>query len=164
MKPKITQEYLRSIFHYDPETGVFTRLKSHRKDRVGKASGTINNHGYVQISVDNVRYLAHHLAWIYMTGEHPDQIDHINVNSADNAWLNLRKATTSQNIRNQGVRKNNTSGYKGVTYNKNAKKWLAQIKINRQPKYLGLFNCPTAAYIAYCQEANELHGEFARFA
>ena len=79
----------------------------------------------------------------------------------NNTPSNLREATVSENNRNVGITKNNTSGYKGVTKEKNREKWRAQIKFNGEVHYLGVFECPVDAAKVYDKKCLELHGEFA---
>jgi hypothetical protein len=93
-----------------------------------------------------------------------NRVDHRSVNSLDNRRTNLREATHGQNMCNSGKRQNNTSGYKGVTWSKKHRKWVAQIGKDRTHHYLGLFDDPEVAHQAYCEAAKRLHGEFARFA
>lgn len=88
--------------------------------------------------------------------------DHINGDTLDNQCSNLRTATASQNLMNRGKNSNNTSGYKGVTYNKNSRKWEAQIKINRQNKHLGLFTDPESAARAYAVASKTYYGDFTK--
>lgn len=92
-----------------------------------------------------------------------NRVDHRSVDSLDNRRFNLREATHAQNMCNSGKRSNNTSGYKGVTWSKQHRKWLAQIRLNRINHFLGLFDDPKLAHQAYCEAAKRLHGEFARF-
>jgi hypothetical protein len=89
-------------------------------------------------------------------------IDHINGNSLDNRRENLRVCTHAQNIHNQKMNAKNTSGYKGVVWNKVYKKWYARIKINRKFKHIGVFDDAEEAAHAYDEKAIELFGEFAR--
>lgn len=88
-------------------------------------------------------------------------IDHLNGNGLDNRRENLRFCTQSENQRNRGADVDNTSGYKGVTWHKVKKKWMAQIKVNKKNTYLGLYSDPAEAARAYDAAAIELHGEFA---
>ena len=99
----ITQEYLKSILSYDPETGLFTWLvQKGARALVGSIAGTIRNNGYLKINIDKQLYYAHRLAHLYMTGEWPkNHIDHINGIKNDNHWCNLREATYSQNNKNR---------------------------------------------------------------
>ena len=101
----ITQERLRRLLHYEPETGVFTwleRSSPHSKGHVGRVAGAFDVRGYWRIKIDYKSYRAARLAWFYMTGEWPTQeIDHINRNPADNRWINLRSVDGSQNTYNR---------------------------------------------------------------
>lgn len=85
--------------------------------------------------------------------------DHVNYNTLDNRRENLRLATRSQNRANTQKQRNNKSGYKGVSWSKKARKWVAQI----DSVHIGYFNTPEEAHVAYCEKAKELFGEFARF-
>lgn len=165
---ELTQEYIKSILDYNSETGIFVW-----KDRpnmrpicnarfLGKRAGYTGKRGYTMISVDNKIYAAHRLAWLYVRGVWPSYIDHINTSKVDNRISNLRECTLEQNNWNMPLSSKNSSGYKGVTYNKNAKKWVAQISVGNVNRYLGLYGCPTAAWFAYCREAKKLRGEFVR--
>jgi len=93
----ITAERLKELYLYNPEDGTFTRIKAAgRHNRWGV--GTIANHhdpitGYNRIRIDGTLYSAHRLAWLYMTGSWPThQIDHVDLDRANNAWRNLREA------------------------------------------------------------------------
>lgn len=88
--------------------------------------------------------------------------DHINLDGLDNRRANLRPATHAENLRNRGRQTNNSSGFKGVTWNKRARKWQAQIGMPGSKSYLGIFVDPEEAARAYDAAAIELHGEFAR--
>jgi hypothetical protein len=88
--------------------------------------------------------------------------DHINLDGLDNRRANLRPATHAENLRNRGRQTNNSSGFKGVTWNKRSRKWQAQIGVDRGKRYLGNFVDPEDAARAYDLAARDLHGEFAR--
>lgn len=88
-------------------------------------------------------------------------IDHIDRNPLNNQRANLRVCTPGGNAMNRSVAVTNTSGYKGVSWNKKCAKWSAQIQVNRKKFVIGLFDTPEDAYIAYCMKAKELHGEYA---
>lgn len=89
-------------------------------------------------------------------------VDHINGNSLDNRKANLRFATHSQNIANQGIRSNNTSGFKGVWWCSQTKLWRAAIQARGKREHIGLFKTPEEASAQYAIRAKELHGEFSR--
>jgi|WetSurMetagenome_2_1015567.scaffolds.fasta_scaffold52028_2 hypothetical protein len=88
-------------------------------------------------------------------------VDHKNRNSLDNRKENLRIVTNQQNIWNQKLHRDNTSGYIGVHWNKRDKRWLAYIKYNNKMLYLGYFKDKIEAALAYNNKAKELRGEFA---
>lgn len=87
-------------------------------------------------------------------------VDHINGDPLDNRRSNLRLATASQNLHNIGRSSANTSGYKGVSWDRRRKKWRARIKKDGKEKHLGLFDTPEEAFEAYCKAGPEYHGEF----
>ena len=89
--------------------------------------------------------------------------DHIDGNTLNNSRGNLRIATPSQNCRNQKIRINNKSGYKGVSWRKDTEKWAAYINFDGKKNHLGFFSTPEQAHAAYCSAAAKHHGEFARF-
>jgi hypothetical protein len=103
---------------------------------------------------------------VIMNASKKQYIDHINGNKNDNRKLNLRLCNNSQNLRNRGKQKNNTSGYKGVYWHKNKtykyKKWVAIIQINYKQIFLGNFETKEQAALVYNQAAIKYHGEFAR--
>ena len=78
-----------------------------------------------------------------------DLIDHINGNGLDNRKCNLRLADKSLNAINSKIRSDNSTGYRGVTFNKKANKYMAEISRNGKRKYLGLFNTAKEAHRAY---------------
>jgi hypothetical protein len=160
----LTLEDLKATFHYDPDTGKFTRLTSVGGAHIGDEPGYIHEHGYRIISVRGVKYRAHRLAWFYMTGEWPkEDVDHRNTIPDDNRWENLREATDHQNLQNVGMPKHNTSGLKGANWHKEKQKWRATIQSNGKWRFLGYFKTAEEAHSAYCKAAQELNGEFANF-
>jgi len=139
---ELTQERLKSIFHYDPDTGIFTRIaKIGRRGKIGNTVGTLHKvYGYIIFRVDGVLYLSHRLAWLYVFGYLPKfQVDHINHNRADNKILNLREVTHSDNQRNKSLSKRNKSGVTGVYWYEPTKKWHASIMWNGKIIHLGYF-------------------------
>lgn len=162
MRP--TAERVREVLSYDPLTGVFLwRVSPSNNTPAGSVAGA-DCEGYRIIRVEGGRYKAHRLAWLYVTGEWPPcQVDHEDTDRSNNRWGNIRLATTSQNKANMGKRADNKSGYKGVRWYSQTKKWNAQIKCQGKTKNLGYFTDPEMAHAAYCEAASRLFGEFARF-
>ena len=87
--------------------------------------------------------------------------DHIDRNGLNNCRSNLRPDPKRRNNANQGIRSDNTSGYKGVTWHKRGGKWQAQIQVNGKRRHLGLFVDEIEAAKAYDRAALEAFGEFA---
>ena len=158
----LTQDELKSIFHYNPETGVFTWLiKPAKHLNIGKVAGNYDGDGYINITYKGKKLRAARLAWLYIHGISPTKnIDHINRIKTDNRICNLRTVTNSQNQMNIGLKKDNTSGYKGVTLCKITNKWRAMIRVNGKNKSLGYYDSIDVASKVYNKTAKELHGEF----
>jgi hypothetical protein len=127
--------------------------------KAGDVAGYIDTStGYVKICVNGRQYYAHRLAWVYMTGEWPDdEIDHDNGKRADNIFSNLKEATHSENCDNKAPSKNK---WKGVSFYKG--KWNAMISSRNRSIYLGRFDCPAAAFFAYCLAAEKIRGDHGR--
>lgn len=137
----ISAEQLRELLEYDPASGVFRwKVRPARNVFVGATAGVESPRGYIQISIGKRQYRAHRLAWLYIYGHMPEQIDHINGIRSDNRLCNLRPATASQNAMNRPKPKNNTTGVKGVYWNSYAKKYAATITVGGRPRFLGYFS------------------------
>jgi len=135
----ITQDQLKRTLHYSPETGLFIWLVStNRKIRIGHIAGTLE-HGYIGIRINKEKYLAHRLAFLYMEGRWPVQVDHKDHIRNNNKWANLREVISSENCKNLSFSKSNTSGVTGVYWTKGFNKWLAQITLNYKQIYLGRY-------------------------
>jgi len=138
---ELTQKELKKILHYDPDTGIFTRLTDVvHNAAAGNIAGHLSIIGYIQITLSYKRYYAHRLAWLYMTGCWPKhQIDHINHARDDNRFCNLREVNHADNQKNRTMYKVNKSGVVGVCWNKREKKWRARIVLSKKEKFLGCF-------------------------
>lgn len=163
-KQSLTQETLKQYLHYDEITGNFTRVKKVRGANLGEIAGGINKSGYNVISVRHKLYYAHRLAWLYVTGEFPKKhIDHINGIKNDNRIVNLRECDDSQNLKNANKHKDNTSGHKGVSWDKSKNKWVATCGLNGRQFFLGRYKEIDLAVQAYQNFCKENHGAFYRY-
>jgi HNH endonuclease/AP2 domain len=163
--PRITQDRLKEVLSYNAETGVWAWLVSLGTARKGATAGWVSVQGYLCIGIDGRDYQAHTLAWFYMTGEWlPKRIDHRDLDKTNCRWLNLRRATASQNGANRGPNKNNKTGQKGVYWDKARGKWAAYIMVDRRSIALGRYDEKPDAMAAYAAAAAMYFGEFARAA
>jgi hypothetical protein len=162
----LTVERLRQVLDYDPDTGIFKwKVATAHRTLVGEEAGSINKNGYRMICVDAFRYRSHRLAWLYVHGSWPSEfVDHRNGNKLDNRIENLREADKRQNAQNSRRPSNNTSGFKGVTYDRARDKWIAQIKTSSGHRSIGRFETAEEAGAAYALAAEKAFGEFARVA
>lgn len=140
----ITQEFIKELLDYNPDTGIFTWAKSKGTAKKGKESGwkaTPNGKSYRVIMINGRGYFSHRLAWLYSYGSFPvNDIDHINGNGLDNRLINLRDVTESENLRNVRLSSRNKSGVIGVSWDKLVSKWRADIRIDGKKKFLGFFD------------------------
>lgn len=126
---KLTQKRLKEMVYYDPDLGWFMRLIDGKKGRAGDIAGTLTVNGYVELSVLGIRYLAHRLAYFYMTGKWPDEIDHMFHDTTDNRFTYIRQISSQGNKQNRKQhQRNNKLGVLGVSMHK--KRFVARIKSN----------------------------------
>lgn len=126
--------------------------------KVGAKAGYAHNSGYVIIEIEGKQYLAHRLAWLYLTGRWPPaEIDHINRARTCNGWINLREALGFENCQNVGIRSNNKSGYMGVDWHKASKKWRARIVLKGKSIVVGYFDDVTVAAAERVKAKAEYH-------
>jgi hypothetical protein len=148
----ITHKELLERLSYDPDTGIFTWLKSNSNVAPsGSIAGCLNKvTGYWQIRLNRETIRAHRLAWFYVYGMWPEkQLDHINRVKTDNRIKNLRIVTQSENNQNKKV--------KGYTYSKADKKWKAYIGVEGVRTHLGYFDSPEEAQQAYLEAKKTIH-------
>ena len=159
----LTQETLRQRLFYNPDTGLFSWRNIPSNKYPGQITGTISYYGYRVIQLDNTLYRCARLAWLYMTGEWPvEHIDHINGDEANDSWSNLRAATRSQNMCNTKLRADNSSGVRGVSWNKRKGKWHVRVNVRGQMHHGGYFDDLEEASLVRDMIASKLHGDFAR--
>jgi hypothetical protein len=162
---ELTVDLLNHLFEYDKETGnLIWKIKPSSRGhhvKAGDIAGTLKSHGYLCVGINYNSYRAHRLIFLMHKGYLPKTVDHINGDKLDNRIENLRAATVGQNQHNRKTNANNTSGYKGVCWNKAQKKWAARITLERKNIHLGYFaNVEEAAEVVR-KAREELHGSFA---
>lgn len=144
----LTHDKLIKLLWYNKKTGLFTwkprGVKNWDVRYAYKVAGTMitrKNKKYIEISIDNKKYLAHRLAIFYVSGLMPEPellVDHKNGNGICNKYNNLRKVTVAENNINLCKYKNNKSGVCGV-YKRN-NKWIASYTLNKKSSHIGTFN------------------------
>jgi hypothetical protein len=163
-------DFIREVIDYDPKTGVM--LWKHRSWQSarwnsrysGHPVGTPHDNGYTSTRLSRSNQYLHRIAWLLAYGEWPAiKIDHKNGIRTDNRISNLRLANDGQNSANQKMRVDNTSGHKGVSWNRRDSLWEANIDINNERTRLGRFTDILEARDAYRAASLRLHGQFSRF-
>jgi len=163
-KPELTQERLQELLEYDQDTGEF-RWRVTRKPNIreGEVAGFHARSQYWVIHIDGRNYRAHQLAWLYVNGEWGRPvIDHCDGDPLNNRWDNLRLASHTNNAANRPRLPRNTSGFKGVSFDRRRGDWMAQITKEGRRYFIGRFATAEEAHAAYVAKARELFGEFAR--
>ena len=168
---KINKDNVKLFFTYDPVTGVFRRIaKLSWKGNIIKCKPfepKSTSHGYLTINIFRKPTQTHRLIFLYMTGEFPEyDVDHINGNRTDNRWCNLREVTRIENLHNVGLRKDNSTGYQGVSKRNDTGKYHAYINVNNKRHNLGNFeNVPAKRAFDFFSDTSVCRskGDFTQF-
>lgn len=150
------------LFDYSPNSGdlLWKNPPSNLSHLKGSIAGCLSD-GYRKIDIYGMRLYAHRIVWLIFYGSEPDGfVDHINGNRSDNRISNLRIVTVTQNAWNSKMRRNNTSGVKGVSWHSPSGKWIARIRVCGKRKSIGSFDNIEDAKVAINKARLELHGEF----
>jgi hypothetical protein len=158
----LTKEYLKSILDYNQDTGIFTwKVNKSQRTKVGNVAGWLHD-GYKKIEINNKKYNAHRLAWLYVYGEMPKNlIDHIDNDRSNNKISNLRQSTHQTNSENYKTPKTNKSGVKNVCWYKNSNKWVVSMSVKKTKKTIGYFDDIELAELVAIEARNKYRGEFA---
>lgn len=150
------------LFNYDRDTGILTWKNPPEYSRF--IHGSVVGHkinGYLRVKIYGMQLYVHRIAWLITHNDWPNGvIDHINGDRSDNRISNLRAVTNTQNSWNSKMRKNNSSGVKGVTFNSAANKWVGRIRVDGKRIHVGCFDDIEEAKIAMEDARIKYHGEF----
>jgi hypothetical protein len=157
-----SHEEILEMLEYDKETGDMTwKVRRGRMAWPGAKAGTMGPIGYKQVGLFGFRYMLHRVAWFMHYGEWPEnELDHINGIRDDNRIENLRPATREQNTQFCKMRKDNTTGVKGVSFRDG--RYLARVRLNGTRKHIGIFSNLNDAEAAIKAAREEMHKEFAK--
>ena len=157
----ITHDALHELFRY--ENGkLYWKVKPNRNIRLNSEAGTVNNNGYVIVTINGKKHQAHRIIWEMHGREPAPMIDHINGDTKDNRIENLRAANNSRNQMNSKLRNNSKSGIKGVSWCNTYKKWIGQIWVEGHCHKVGRYDSKDECANAVAKAREVLHGEFAR--
>lgn len=160
-KPLPSREELSQYFHYEITSGRLFRVNYDKHRGVAHECAVreiVPNtpQGYACVRFKNKLYRCHRIIWVLVTGIDPGsmEIDHIDRNTQNNAWHNLRLATSHEQALNRKVRRDSTTGFRGVI--NTGKKYQAKIQRNGVREHLGTFDTPLAAGNAYKSAASRV--------
>jgi HNH endonuclease len=160
----LDSNFVNEILEYKDGSLYWKKTKLRSTKKAGDIAGCIGTLGYRRIKINKKTYREHRLIFLMHHNYLPKYVDHIDGNILNNKIENLREATAQQNSANQKIAINNTSGHKGIYFNKNNKKrpWKACIRFESKLYYLGSFYIKEKAIEAYELKNIELNKEFAR--
>ncbi len=155
----LTADRVRAVLSYDKASGDFHWIvKMSSRAMPGNKAGTKHKFGYIQIKIDGVIHKAQRLAWLHVTGHHPQgEIDHRNRVRDDNRWENLRDVSTQVNRQNVGPESRKGSYPMGVTLHRKSGLFQAHIKMMNRHISLGYYTDPDLAHQAYIAAKRKMH-------
>lgn len=156
----LTQEELKRLFIYDKKTGYFTRrVTQHAQAPAGSLFGWLHHKGYLVGKVHGQYFALHRLAFLYVVGEMPVEVDHRNGVKNDNRWKNLRPANREFNTQNsvRAMRTNKSTGLLGAYPSPGTGRFKAVLRISKMNIYMGTFNSAERAHAEYLWAKRALH-------
>jgi hypothetical protein len=135
----ITQSKLKKLLHYNPDTGDFTWKITSGRAFKGNIAGCYGPKGYTQIRINMQNYRAHRLAFLYMEGYMPKEVEHLNHCVNDNRWENLAATDSTKNAINRPKRVDNKTGITGVGQHRDGRRWTAYIALRGKQTHFGIF-------------------------
>lgn len=165
----VTQEEVRRLFDYREDGSLVRKVAvGGPAGQEGRAIGSVATGGskrpdkkYLTTKIAGKHYCVHKLIYLWHHGEWPEQLDHVNQDSMDNRVENLRPANSCTNMQNRKLFKNNTSGAKGVAWNKRVSKWQVYVGVDRRIKHIGYFEDFELAELVAHEARQKFHGAFA---
>jgi len=161
-----SRERLEQLFEYsEAEGGLWNKIRR-GKAVVGTRSGVLSKRGYIQVSVDGVKYTEHRLVWWMLTGQDAYALDHIDRNKTNNRADNLRPASQSQNLANTSQRQSKL-GIPGVRIlrgrDNNKRPYQAYLSYQGRQNHLGYFATSEEAFEVHKKAHIARYGEFSKY-
>lgn len=161
----LIRRYLRyhdGDLYWNVLKGSLTRIeKRHNTLLSGRVAGCSTHwSGYIYVTLKGVQYPAHSIVWYLNTGDWCEIIDHKDRNRANNNIANLRKADSSENACNSKMSSRNTSGVRGVSWNKVVGKWKVRVTKAGKDVFGGYYNDLEEAKHVADNLRGKLHGEY----
>ena len=157
----ITYDALHELFRYQ-DGKLYWKVKPNRNIRLDSEAGTVNCNGYVVVTINGKKHMAHRIIWEMHGREPAPMIDHVNGDTTDNRVENLRAADNSKNQMNTKLRADNSSGIKGVSWCNTYKRWVGQVWEEGYCHKIGRFKSKEECADAVAAARKIIHGEFAR--
>lgn len=158
----ITQEQALKFLEYKDGILYWKSMPYKRNDLIGTEAGTLDSDRR-QITINKKHYKTHRLVYLMFHGYMPKEVDHIDNNPLNNRIENLRPANRSEQCCNTRLRKDNTSGIKGVSWDKNRNKWVVTVTKNKKTVYTNRFNDIELAQLVAIEARDKFHGDFAKW-
>jgi hypothetical protein len=157
----ITQEQAIKFFEYKDGILYWKSMPYKRNDLIGTEAGTLDR-DRKQITINKKHYKTHRLVYLMFHGYMPKEVDHIDNNPLNNRIENLRPANRSEQCCNTRIRKDNTSGIKGVSWDKSRNKWVVTVTKNKKTVYTNRFIDLELAQLVAIEARDKFHGDFAK--
>jgi len=161
MSDRITQEQVKALFDYQEDGNLVRKVKTSNRVKVGEVVGWMTAKRYKAVHIDGKPEYIHRLIFLYHHGYIPECIDHIDNDPLNNRIENLRAASFGENMLNIRGFVGSKSGVKGVTWSESSKKWMVMCRVNKKPKYIGVYEDLELAELVAMEARNKYHGQFA---
>jgi hypothetical protein len=158
---ELCQKLLQETFSYE-DGNLFWKQPTGRRISVGQIAGRDSN-GYRMIGLFGKAYMAHRLIFMFHHGYFPQEVDHIDGNKINNRIENLRAATHSENLKNQKIRHDNTSGIKNVGWARREQRWRVRLTVNGKDKHIGYFKDRDLADLVAIEACDLYHKQFSSY-
>ena len=156
----VTKELLHELFEYfDGE--LYWKKSLNSRAIKGSVAGSKIIERYKYIGINGNKYLLHRIIFFYHYGYFPIEVDHIDCNPSNNRIENLRAATHFENRYNQKMNIRNTTGVKGLIFDKYRNQWIVRFNINGKAKFFGRFKEFELADLVAQEARSKYHGNFA---